>query len=36
MREQEFEEQERRAYIAQPQRNEEFRVCEDAAVWPEN
>jgi hypothetical protein len=32
----ELEEQERRAYMAQPQRDEEFRILEDVAVWPEN
>src|SRR4051794_32321141 len=35
LREQELEEQDRRGYTAQPQREEEFRVWEDAAVWPE-
>ncbi len=35
-RELELEEQERRAYMAQPQGDEEFRIWEDAAVWPEN
>jgi metal-responsive CopG/Arc/MetJ family transcriptional regulator len=36
MREQDFEEEERRAYKAHPQRDEEFRIWEGAAVWPEN
>jgi len=36
MRERDFEEQERRAYKSHPQRTEEFRVWEDAALWPEN
>ena len=31
----ELEEQDRRGYLAQPQREEEFRVWEDAAAWPE-
>lgn len=35
LRELELEEQDRRGYLAQPQREEEFRVWEDAAVWPE-
>lgn len=35
LRELEWEEQERRAYVAQPQREEEFRVWEEAAAWPE-
>ena len=35
MRELELEERDRRGYLAQPQREEEFRVWEDAAVWPE-
>ena len=35
MRELELEEQDRRGYLAQPQREEEFRVWEDAAAWPE-
>ena len=35
MRELELEEQDRRGYLAHPQREEEFRVWEDAAAWPE-
>jgi metal-responsive CopG/Arc/MetJ family transcriptional regulator len=35
LRELELEEQDRRGYLAKPQRKEEFRVWEDAAVWPE-
>ena len=35
LRELELEEQDRREYLAQPQREEEFRVWEDAAAWPE-
>jgi metal-responsive CopG/Arc/MetJ family transcriptional regulator len=31
-----LEERDRRGYKAQPQRDEEFRVWEEAAVWPEN
>jgi len=34
MREQELEERDRRGYLAQPQREEEFRVWEGAAAWP--
>ena len=34
VREQELEEQDRRGYMAQPQRQEEFRVWEDAGAWP--
>ena len=30
-----LEERDRRGYLAQPQREEEFRVWEDAAAWPE-
>jgi len=30
----ELEERDRRGYLAQPQRAEEFRVWEDAAYWP--
>jgi len=29
-----LEERDRRGYLAQPQRSEEFRVWEDAAYWP--
>ena len=36
LRELELEEQDRRGYLAQPQREEDFRVWEDAARWPEN
>ena len=35
LRELELEEQDRRGYLARPQQEEEFRVWEDAAVWPE-
>jgi metal-responsive CopG/Arc/MetJ family transcriptional regulator len=35
MRELELEERDRRGYLAQPQREEEFRVWENAAAWPE-
>jgi len=30
----ELEERDRRGYLAQPQREEEFRVWEDIASWP--
>ena len=36
LRELELEEQDRRGYLAQPQREDEFRVWEDAAAWPED
>jgi metal-responsive CopG/Arc/MetJ family transcriptional regulator len=35
IRELELEEQERRGYLAKPQKKEEFLVWERAAVWPE-
>jgi metal-responsive CopG/Arc/MetJ family transcriptional regulator len=35
LRDLELEEQDRRGYLAQPQREEEFRTQEDAALWPE-
>jgi metal-responsive CopG/Arc/MetJ family transcriptional regulator len=35
LRDLQLEEQDRRGYLAQPQREEEFRVWEDAAAWPE-
>jgi hypothetical protein len=35
LRELELEAQDRRGYLAQPQREEEFRIWEDAAAWPE-
>jgi metal-responsive CopG/Arc/MetJ family transcriptional regulator len=35
LRELELEERDRRGYLAQPQREEEFRVWEEAAAWPE-
>ena len=35
LRELEMEEQDRRGYLARPQRKEEFRIWEDAAAWPE-
>ena len=31
----ELEERDRRGYLAQPQREEEFRVWEEAASWPQ-
>ena len=31
----ELEERDRRGYLARPQREEEFRMWEDAAAWPE-
>jgi hypothetical protein len=31
----ELEEHDRRGYLARPHREEEYRVWEDAAVWPE-
>ena len=31
-----LEERDRRGYEAQPQRDQEFRVWEDAAAWPED
>jgi len=30
----ELEERDRRGYLAQPQREEDFRIWEDAAAWP--
>ena len=36
LRERELEEADRRGYLAQPQSEEEFRVWEEAAVWPED
>jgi metal-responsive CopG/Arc/MetJ family transcriptional regulator len=35
LRELELEEQDRRGYLAKPQREDEFRLWEDAAAWPE-
>jgi metal-responsive CopG/Arc/MetJ family transcriptional regulator len=35
LRELELEEQDRRGYLAKPQRAEEYRTWEDAAAWPE-
>ena len=35
LRERELEEQDRRGYLARPQRKDEFRIWEDAASWPE-
>jgi metal-responsive CopG/Arc/MetJ family transcriptional regulator len=35
LRELELEEQDRRGYLAKPQRADEFRRWEDAAAWPE-
>ena len=34
LRELELEEQDRRGYLAKPQREEEFRIWEDTASWP--
>jgi metal-responsive CopG/Arc/MetJ family transcriptional regulator len=34
LRELELEKRDRRGYLAQPQREEEFRIWEDAASWP--
>jgi len=34
LRDLELEAQDRRGYLAQPQREEEFRMWEDAAAWP--
>lgn len=35
LRERELEEQDRRGYLARPQREDESRVWEDVASWPE-
>jgi metal-responsive CopG/Arc/MetJ family transcriptional regulator len=35
LRERELDEQDRRGYVTQPQRVEEFRAWEDAAAWPQ-
>ena len=35
LRELELEEQDRRGYLARPQREDDFRIWEDAAAWPE-
>ena len=35
LRELELEERDRRGYLAQPQQEEEYRIWEDAAAWPE-
>ena len=35
LRQLELEEQDRRGYLARPQREEEVRVWENAAAWPE-
>jgi metal-responsive CopG/Arc/MetJ family transcriptional regulator len=35
LRETELEQRDRRGYLAQPQREEEYRMWEDAAAWPE-
>ena len=35
LRELELEERDRQGYMAQPQREQEFGVWEDAATWPE-
>ena len=34
LRELELEDRDRRGYLAHPQREEEFRIWEDAASWP--
>lgn len=34
LKELELEERDRRGYLAQPQREDEYRVWEDAASWP--
>ena len=36
LKERELEARDRQGYLAKPQREEEFRVWEDAAAWPEN
>jgi metal-responsive CopG/Arc/MetJ family transcriptional regulator len=35
LRDLELEELDRRGYLARPQREDEFRIWEDAAAWPE-
>jgi len=35
LHEMELEARDRRGYLAQPQREEEYRIWEDAAAWPE-
>lgn len=35
LRDLDLEEQDRRGYLAKPRQEEEFRVWEEAAVWPE-
>jgi metal-responsive CopG/Arc/MetJ family transcriptional regulator len=35
LRELELEQQDRRGYMSRPQREEEFRIWEDVASWPE-
>jgi len=35
LRELELEERDRRGYLAQPQREEEYRIWEGAAAWPQ-
>jgi metal-responsive CopG/Arc/MetJ family transcriptional regulator len=35
LHERELEERDRQGYLAQPQRDEEFRIWEDAASWPQ-
>jgi metal-responsive CopG/Arc/MetJ family transcriptional regulator len=34
LRELELEERDRRGYLAHPQREDEYRIWEDAAAWP--
>jgi metal-responsive CopG/Arc/MetJ family transcriptional regulator len=36
LRQMDLEEQDRRGYLAHPQREEEFRAWEDITAWPEN
>ena len=35
LRKLELEEKDRRGYLAHPQREDEFRIWEDVAAWPE-
>jgi metal-responsive CopG/Arc/MetJ family transcriptional regulator len=36
LRQMDLEEQDRRGYLAHPQREEEFRIWENITAWPEN
>jgi metal-responsive CopG/Arc/MetJ family transcriptional regulator len=36
LRQMDLEEQDRRGYLAHPQREEEVRIWEDITAWPEN